>query len=181
LAKTRGAGGGGRRAIYAGSFDPITNGHLDVIRRGAALFGDLVVAVGNNPAKRYLLDLQERLALVTDVVSGEGVGPHDRPRVRVVAFEGLLVHAAEREGATVILRGLRSAADFDSEFRYGLANRHLSGIETVFVLSEPANLFVSSSLVKEIASGGGDVAAYVPEQVLPLLRERLSPRKTPSQ
>lgn len=161
--------GSRRRAIYAGSFDPITNGHLDVVRRGAALFDELIVAVGNNPAKRYLLSLDERVALVSEVVGGEDV--------RVVAFEGLLVHAAEREKASVILRGLRSAADFDSEFRYGLANRDLSGIETVFVLSEPANLFVSSSLIKEIASGGGDVSPYVPEAVLPLIRERLGPQR----
>jgi pantetheine-phosphate adenylyltransferase len=151
-----------RRALYAGSFDPLTNGHVDIIERGADLFDELVVAVGNNPAKQYLFDLETRQALVREVIQ--------RDNVSVVAFSGLLVDAAREHGAGVLLRGLRGMGDLDLEHRNGLANRDLSGIETLFLLAEPAQVFVSSSLVKEIVSNGGDVARYVPEAVLgPLL------------
>jgi pantetheine-phosphate adenylyltransferase len=153
-----------RIAVYAGSFDPITVGHLDVIRRGALLYDTLVVAVGHNPAKRYLFDVERRCALVREVC--EGV-----PNVQVEPFSGLLVHKARDLGASVILRGLRGAADFDTEYRYGLANRDLSGIETVFLLSAAELVYVSSSLVKEIGSHGGDVSRLVPPQVLHALRQ----------
>ncbi len=156
-----------RRAIYAGSFDPLTNGHVDLIHRGAALFDELVVAVGNNPSKTYFFDLEERARLVSEVV---GV-----PNVRVVAFSGLLVDAAKAYDAQVILRGLRALTDFDLEFRNGLANRDLTGIETLFLLTEPSNIFISSSLVKEIAMNGGDVSRYVAPAVLKAIRERLDP------
>ena len=155
----------GRRAIYAGSFDPPTIGHIDVIRRGAALFDELVVAVGNNPAKRYWFDLDQRESLLRESLGQVA-------NVRVIRFSGLLVHAAEEQGAQVILRGLRALSDFDLEFRNGLANRDLTGIETMFLLTEPANIFVSSSLVKEIAGNGGDVSRYVPGPVLDALRAR---------
>lgn len=151
-----------RRAIYAGSFDPPTNGHLDVIERGAKLFDELVVAVGNNPAKRYRFDLQERTRLV--------VGSVRAPNLKVVSFDGLLVDAARAHGAQVLLRGLRALADFDLEFRNGLANRDLSGLETLFLLSDPAHVFLSSSLVKEIAGAGGDISRYVPPLVLAAMR-----------
>ena len=146
-------------AIYAGSFDPVTVGHLDVVRRGAALFQELVVAVGMNPAKRYTFDLDQRMELVAKVTG-------DLPNVRVVAFRGLLIDAARKEGATVILRGLRALSDFDNEFRNGLANRDMSGLETLFMLTDPEHLFVSSSIVKEIAFNGGDVSRYVPPEVV---------------
>ncbi len=141
-------------AMYAGSFDPITLGHLDVIRRGAALFDELVVGVGVNPDKRYWFDLAQRRSMIEQVVGGI-------PGLRVVPFEHLLVDAARSEGATIILRGLRALSDFEVEFRYGLANRDLSGIETLFILTEPRHIFVSSSLVREIAKHGGDVSRYV--------------------
>lgn len=147
-----------RIAVYAGSFDPPTNGHLDVIRRGALLFDELVVAVGDNPAKRYWFDRAAREALIRECAA-------DVANVRVVSFSGLLVHACRDLGATVILRGLRALSDFDLEFRNGLANRDLAGVETVFLLTEPANIFVSSSLVKEIAQHRGDVGRYVPAPV----------------
>ncbi|MEQ1502032.1 MAG: pantetheine-phosphate adenylyltransferase [Myxococcota bacterium] len=162
MAKRRAIPASVRRAIYAGSFDPVTNGHVDVIRRGAVLFDELVVAVGHNPAKRYRFELDQRVGLVKRAV--------DRPNVTVVPFDGLLVDAAAAHGAQVILRGLRALSDFDLEFRNGLANRDLTGIETLFLLTDPANIFVSSSLVKEIASNGGDVSRYVPPEVVPLLR-----------
>lgn len=152
-----------RTAIYAGSFDPVTNGHVDVIRRGAALFDRLVVAVGNNPAKRYLFPLEARLELVRRCVP-------ELPNVEVEAFTGLLVDAARACQAEVVLRGLRALSDFDLEFRNGLANRELSGIETLFLLSDPSQIFVSSSLVREIAGHGGDVSRFVPPFVDEALR-----------
>ncbi len=157
-----------RVAIYAGSFDPPTIGHVDVVRRGGQLFDEIIVAVGNNPAKRYWFDLAAREELVRQAVS-------DVPNARVVSFSGLLVGAAADHGAQVILRGLRALSDFDLEFRNGLANRDLAGIETLFLLTEPKNIFVSSSLVKEIATNGGDVRRYVPPVVLAAIDERLKP------
>ena len=145
------------RAIYAGSFDPPTNGHVDLIRRGIGLFDGLVVAVGNNPAKRYLFTLEERAALLSEAIADLGV--------EIVPFSGLLVETAKEHGADVILRGVRATGDFDHEFRYGLANRDLTGIETLFLLAEPTQMFVSSSLIKEIASNGGSVERYVPSGV----------------
>lgn len=153
-----------RTAIYAGSFDPLTLGHLDVIRRGAELFDRLVVAIGVNPAKRYWFETQARVRMVEQATA-------ELDAVEVVAFEGLLVNAAQAQGAQVILRGLRALADFEPEFRYGLANRDLSGIETLFILSDPELVFVSSSLVKEIHVNGGDVSRYVPPGVLTMLHE----------
>jgi len=154
-----------RRAVYAGSFDPVTEGHLDIIHRGAALYDELVIAVGNNPAKRYMFDLAARERFVR-------VAAHGVKNVSVVSFEGLLVHTAQEVGAGVILRGLRALSDFELEFRNGLANRDLSGIETVFLISAPERIFVSSSLVKEIALHGGDVSRYVPKVVLDELTAR---------
>ncbi|MCB9682063.1 MAG: pantetheine-phosphate adenylyltransferase [Alphaproteobacteria bacterium] len=147
-----------RTAIYAGSFDPVTHGHVDVIHRGAALFDTLVVAVGHNPGKRYLFDLDTRASLVRAACA-------DCANVQVVPFSGLLVDTARSVGADVILRGLRALSDFDLEFRNGLANRELSGIETLFLLSDPSTIFVSSSLVREIAQHGGDVSGFVSEDV----------------
>lgn len=148
----------GTIAMYAGSFDPPTNGHLDVIQRGATLFETVLVAVGHNPAKRYLFRRETRVDLLRQCVGS-------LTNVRVVTFEGLLVDACKHHGASVILRGLRSSADFDAESRYGLANRDLRGIETLFLLASPEHSFVSSSLVKEIATNGGDVSRYLSPNV----------------
>lgn len=158
-----------RVAIYPGSFDPLTLGHLDVMRRGAALFDELIVAIGNNPAKRYFFDLNEREALLREACVGV-------PNLRVAHFQGLLVDACREMNATVILRGLRALSDFDMEFRNGLANRDMTGIETVFLLTDPANIFVSSSLVKEIATNGGDVSRYVPACAHQAIQRRLASR-----
>lgn len=155
------------RAIYAGSFDPPTNGHVDIIERSAALFGELVVAVGHNPAKRSMFDIDERIELVQSAVA------HVDGVVGVVRFSGLLVHAAEEHGATLIVRGIRTIGDFDLEFRNGLGNRDLSGIETALLLADPAHAYVSSSLVKEIANHGGDVSRYLPEGVSKALKAKL--------
>lgn len=155
-----------RRAIYPGSFDPVTNGHLDVIERGAALFDELLVAIGNNPSKKTMFDLEARERLAREVCT-------HLPNVRIVSFSGLLVDAAQQEGAQVVLRGLRALSDFDLEFRNGLANRDISGLETLFLLTQPQFIFLSSSLVKEIAGSGGDVSRYVPPAILQAMRDRL--------
>ncbi len=156
----------GRIAIYPGSFDPITNGHVDIIRRGARLFDRLLVAVGHNPGKkRYWFDLEARQELVRRSCA-------EVDNVEVIAFSGLMVDAAREQGASVILRGLRVLSDFELEFRNGLANKDLSGLETVFLLTEPQNIFVSSSLVKEIAQNGGDVSRYVPGPVREAIARR---------
>lgn len=154
-----------RSAIYAGSFDPVTLGHLDVIKRGARLFDRLVVAVGNNPGKSYLFDLDQRQVFVREAL-GDSC-----PNVEVHAFRGLLVDEARRLDAEVVLRGLRALSDFDIEFRNGLANRSLTGIETLFLLADPALIYVSSSIVREIAMHGGDTSHLVPPTVVGPLRE----------
>jgi len=151
-------------AVYAGSFDPVTLGHLDIVRRGAAIFEQVVVGVGDNPAKRYLLDKDQRVGLLREVVA-------DLPNVRVGCFGGLLVDFCRSIDARVIIRGLRAVADFEFEFQVGLANRDMApGIETVFLLPAPRNIFISSSLVKEIFVNGGDVTPYVPAATLQALR-----------
>ncbi len=154
------------RAIYPGSFDPPTNGHVDIIRRGLGLFDSLIVAVGNNPAKRYLFDLDERQRLLKQAMPDL--------ELTIAPFSGLLVDAAKEHGASVIVRGLRPLGDFDLEFRNGLANRNLTGIETVLLLADPAHAYVSSSLVKEIATHGGDVSAYVSPAIQEALERRVA-------
>jgi len=144
-------------AVYAGSFDPITLGHVDIVRRGATLFEEVIVAVGQNPAKRYTFDLAERVRIIESALA-------DVPNVRVDVFEGLLVDYCKKVDARVILRGLRAVTDFEFEFKIGLANMDMAPtIQTVFLLTEPSMLFVSSSLIREIASHKGDVRKYVPK------------------
>lgn len=149
-----------RIAVYAGSFDPMTMGHLDLARRGAALFDEVILAIGENPAKRYLLDFQQRTALAKEATAGID-------NIRVARFSGLLIDYCRSVGAGAILRGLRTASDFHFEYQIGMANMDMApDIETVFLLGSPENLFISSSLVKEIAAGGGDVSRYLPAPIL---------------
>ena len=146
-------------AVIAGSFDPLTNGHADIIRRAARLFDEVVVACGDNIAKRYFFPLEERLDLIRACTT-------HYDNVSVDSFHGLLVSYCQSIGAQVIVRGLRGAGDFEFEFQIGLANMDMApDIESVFLLTEPNNLFISSSLVKEIAKHGGDVSAYLPAPV----------------
>jgi pantetheine-phosphate adenylyltransferase len=145
-----------RVAVYAGSFDPVTLGHLDVVRRGTTLFDEVVVAVGHNVRKKRTMPLDTRLAVLREVTA-------ELPRVRVETFEGLLVDYCRKIGAAAILRGLRAVTDFEFEFQTGLANMSMApDVQTVFLLTDPRYIFVSSSLIKEIAINGGDVSAYLP-------------------
>jgi pantetheine-phosphate adenylyltransferase len=135
-------------AIFPGTFDPITNGHLDVIQRGQKMFDRLVVAVGQNPEKDVLFTVPERVEMIHQLVSGlEG-------DVRVESFDGLTVDFARQIGATVIVRGLRNVSDLHHEFQLALTNRAIAGIETIFIMTGEAYGFTSSSLIKQIAAGG---------------------------
>jgi pantetheine-phosphate adenylyltransferase len=156
-----------RVAVYPGTFDPLTNGHVDIITRGATLFDRIVVAILLNAGKEPLFTVTERAELIRDVFRGQ-------PNVEVDSFEGLLVDYARRKRAHVIVRGLRGVADFEYEMRMALMNRHLSSdIETVFMMPAEQYTYVSSRLVKEVAALGGSVAGLVP----PVVEARLSARR----
>lgn len=158
-----------KTALYAGSFDPITNGHADLIKRSLQFVDRLVVGVAVNVAKQPLFSDDERVALIEAAVD------HD-PRVTVKAFKGLVVDFAKANGASVILRGLRFVADFEYEYQMALTNRHLApGIETVFVMPSVQFSYVSSSLIREVVRNGGDVGSFLPPPVERRLRERLRP------
>ena len=145
-----------RRAIYPGSFDPITNGHLDVIERARKLFDEVVVAVAHNDEKQPLFSLKERLDLL-----GETAGKIDN--VKIAEFEGLLVEFARREQAGVVIRGLRAISDFEFEFQMALMNRKLDpAVETIFLMPKEEYTYLSSRIVKEIARLGGDISGFVP-------------------
>lgn len=152
--------------LFPGMFDPITNGHLDVIQRGCELFGELIIAVGDNPAKAKgaMLDQAARVQIVTEVVSS-------LPNVRVQAFSGLTIDLANELGATAILRGIRSSVDLYGELQMAETNRTAGGVETVFLATSAAHSLISSGLIRQIACGGGDVSAMVPPQVLPHLAD----------
>jgi len=150
-------------AVFPGTFDPITNGHLDIIRRGAELFDELVVAVGENPAKASRFDQQQRAEIVRQATASV-------PNVRVEPYTGLTIDAAKRLGATVMLRGLRNGSDVQHEVQMAMTNRAVGGMETLFMMTSPDCAFIASSLVRQIVAGGGDVSAMVPPQVLPWLQ-----------
>lgn len=154
-------------AFYPGSFDPLTNGHINIIQRGLRVFDRVVVAMAQNIQKRPMFTLEERKSMVEQCFI-------DEPRVSVVMFEGLMVDAARRHGAVAVLRGLRGVADFETEFQMSTMNNVLApNLETVFMMTEKSHFFVRSHLVREVASLGGDVAPLVPEPVLRALRERI--------
>ncbi len=147
-------------AVFPGTFDPITNGHLDVIRRGSALFDELVIAIGENPDKTSLLAQDQRAEIISRIVS-------EMPNVRVETFTGLTVDLVRKLGADVILRGIRNSNDLQFEFQVALTNREVAAVETVFIMTSPEFAFTSSSLIKQIAQMGGDVSKLVPPEVLP--------------
>jgi pantetheine-phosphate adenylyltransferase len=158
-----------RIAVFPGTFDPITNGHLDIIRRGAKLFDELVIAVGDNPEKACCMGRAERAETIRRTVP-------DLRNVRVETYTGLTVDFARKTGATCILRGIRNSADLHFEFPVAATNRMVSGIETLFIMSCAEHSATSSSLIWQIARMGGDVSALVPPEVLPHIRAHASCR-----
>jgi pantetheine-phosphate adenylyltransferase len=156
-----------RTAVYPGSFDPLTNGHVAIIQRGLKVFDRLVVAVANNPAKNPMFTVAERKAMITEALG-------DDPRIEVDSFDALLVDYARRKGVHTVLRGLRAVSDFEYEFQIANMNRHLlPDVETVFVMTGEDYFFVSARLVREVATFGGDVSAFVPANVLEALARKL--------
>jgi pantetheine-phosphate adenylyltransferase len=156
-----------RTAIYPGSFDPMTNGHLDVVQRAAKLFDRVVVAVAKNEGKRPLFALEDRVALAKLSLNG-------MPNVEVDAFEGLLVDYVVAKDARTIVRGLRAVSDFEFEFQLALMNRKLNeNVETIFMMPKDTYTFLSSRIVKEIARLGGDVSPFVPPHVQAALKKKL--------
>jgi pantetheine-phosphate adenylyltransferase len=156
----------GRRAVCPGSFDPVTNGHLDIVERAASLFDEVVVAVGINQSKRRLFSADERMAMLTRAVG-------HLPNVRVEGFSGLLTTFCTERDIHAIVKGLRAVSDFDYELQMAQMNSSLSSVETVFVPTSPEWSFLASSLVKEVASYCGDVSALVPDFVNDALVARL--------
>lgn len=154
------------RAVFPGTFDPPTNGHVDIIGRAAAAFDEVIVAAGVNQAKKRLFTDDERVEMLREVTAPFA-------NVRVATFEGLLVDFCRAEGAGVIVKGLRSGADFDYELRMAQMNHHLTGVDTVYLPTAPEHAFVSSSLVKEVAILGGDVSAFLPAGVHTRLTARI--------
>ena len=157
-----------RKAVYAGSFDPITNGHLDIVRRALGVFDEVIVAVLRNPAKdTALFNADERVAMIREALADLG------NRVSADAFSGLLVEYADRVHATAIIRGLRAVSDFEYEFQMAMMNRHLNArVETYFMTASEAYFYTASKLVKEVASLGGNVSALVPPVVQRALLQR---------
>jgi pantetheine-phosphate adenylyltransferase len=155
------------RAIFPGSFDPITNGHLDVINRGMKLFDELIVAVGKSPLKNQLFSPAERVEMIAELIKG-------LPGVSVEGFEGLTVGYAKEKKADVILRGLRSLTDMNYELELAMTNRSVAGIETVFIMTTEQYGFISSTLIRQVASLGGDISNMVPANVNRRLKERFS-------
>jgi pantetheine-phosphate adenylyltransferase len=158
-----------RRVACPGSFDPATNGHLDIIGRAALLYDEVIVVVGANLAKQGLFTVEERVDMLTEVVRDFG-------NVRVEIFRGLLVDFCRDNGVSAIVKGLRAVSDFEYEMEMAQMNYRLAGVETLFMTANPLYSFLRSSLVKEIATYGGDVTSLVPESVFTRLQERLAQR-----
>lgn len=156
-----------RRCVCPGSFDPVTNGHLDVIERASHLFDEVVVAVLVNVSKKSLFNLDERIDMLRQSC-------RDIPQVRVESFQGLLVDFAREHEISAVVKGLRAVTDFDYELQMAQMNHRLTRLETLFVATNPEYSYLSSSLIKEVVSYGGDVRGLVPDMVLDRLRTRLS-------
>jgi pantetheine-phosphate adenylyltransferase len=155
-------------AIYPGSFDPVTNGHLDILKRGLTLFDKIIVAILHNPGKKCLFDIEERVEMLEKSLK-------KTPNVEIGTFDGLLVDYAEQMNACAILRGMRAVSDFEYEFQLALMNRHLNRkIQTVFLMTSFRWIYISSSIIKEAAQFGGDIKNMVPEAVNRKLKEKFA-------
>jgi pantetheine-phosphate adenylyltransferase len=158
-----------RRAIYPGSFDPVTNGHLDIIQRACKLFDEVIVAILVNPGKTAMFSVDERVEMLGSLLNARF------PQVSVDTFDGLLVDYALRRGAQAVVRGIRAISDYEYELQMALMNRRLNPqVETVFLMSAEENSYLSSRLVKEVFSLGGSITGLVPEPVIDRMREKLS-------
>jgi pantetheine-phosphate adenylyltransferase len=157
------------KAIFPGSFDPITNGHLDVIDRGLKLFDELIIAVGRSPIKNQLFTPEERVKMIAEIIQQRKM-----KGVSVESFDGLTVEYAIQKKADVILRGLRSLTDVQYEFQLAMTNRAVAGIETVFVMTSEQYGFTSSTLIREVASLGGDLSNLIPQNVQIRLQKRFN-------
>jgi pantetheine-phosphate adenylyltransferase len=157
-------------AIYPGSFDPITNGHVDLVRRTLRIFDKVIIAIATNPEKDHsLFSLDERIAMIGEVFASE------KGRVQADSFQGLLVDYAERRGSPVIIRGLRAVSDFEYEFQMAMMNHRLKPkLETFFMMTGESEFYISSRLVKEVVSLGGNVAGLVPDNVLIKLQQKFT-------
>jgi len=158
-------------AIYPGTFDPITNGHLDLVGRAEQIFDEVIIAVSDNPRKHPLFSIQERMMMVNEATK-------EIPHVRVERFDDLLVNFVARKNAKFVIRGLRAVSDFEYEFQLASANRRMdSNVETIFLTPSEANYFISSSLVREISYYDGDIQSFVPEHVGVAMREKWAKKK----
>jgi pantetheine-phosphate adenylyltransferase len=157
----------GITAVFPGSFDPITSGHIDVITRGSKLFRNLIVGVARNPAKKPLFSVEERVGQITELLKS-------MDNVTVESFEGMTVDFVKSRGADVILRGIRSYSDFEYEFQLALANRSFANVETVFIMASTENSFVRSTMIKEAAAMGADISRFVPDEIIKQMNDRLT-------
>ena len=156
-----------KRVVCPGSFDPITFGHLDIVERASSIFDEVVIAVMVNRTKQTLFTVEERIEMTKEVTS-------KFPNVKVDSWSGLLVDYCKKNDISIIVKGLRAVTDFDYELQMSQINLQLQGVETLFLSTAPAHSFLSSSLVKEIASHGGDVSSYIPAILLERLKDRLA-------
>ena len=159
------------KAIYPGSFDPVTNGHVDIIDRASKVFDHLIVAVLENPRKTPLFSIEERVKMLNNIIG-------DYPNVEVDYYKGLLIEYTRKRGAKIIIKGLRAISDFEFEFQMALVNRKLDcDIETLFMMTNNKYSYISSSIVKEVASYGGDIKDLVPAEVYPSIMEKMAAYK----
>ncbi|HOO55973.1 MAG TPA: pantetheine-phosphate adenylyltransferase [bacterium] len=159
-----------RRAVYPGSFDPVTNGHMDIIRRSASIFDELIVAVSNNPNKKHLFTIDERIEIIESLTS-------DIKNIRIEYFDTLLVDYVREKQVNVVVRGLRAVTDFEMEFQMALVNKKMhQEMETIFLVTSAEYSYLSSSIIREIASYGGDVSSLVAPIVVEKLNVKLDRR-----
>lgn len=153
-----------RRAVFPGSFDPITIGHYDIIERGLTLFDEVILAIGVNSAKKYMFSLEQRLNFLEETFK-------DEPKIKVMSYKGLTIDFCRKQNSNFILRGLRNPGDFEFEKAIAHTNRKLSGIETVFLLTSSGKSYISSSIVRDVIRNGGDCSSLVPDIVKPCANE----------